>query len=418
MDGVLFDSMPNHARAWEEVMKRHNMPFTARDCYVNEGRTGQDVIHEALVMTGRTDVSEEEIWGIYKEKSEKFHELGGAPPMKDIQPVLSYLQSVDAQIWIVTGSGQKTLFQHLSEVFPGVFTREKMITAYDVTHGKPNAEPYLKAWERSGLKKEQCIVVENAPLGVHAGKAAGLYTIGVNTGILTHEDLVKAGADIVLDNMRQLLEFLQLKDHIEQNVLPWYDTFDKGHNRQHAEKVIKESLSLANSIGGEEVNILMVYAIAAYHDLGLRIDREHHHLGSGTFIRENKTLRQWFSEEEIETMAQAAEDHRASRKEPPRSIYGCIVAEADRDIEPSTILRRTIQFGMKNYPTLSKEEHLQRAYAHLTEKYAEGGYLKLWMHSPRNEQGLAELRRQMHDKESLMQLCSQLYDEEIKKKVQ
>ena len=428
MDGVLFDSMPNHAKAWEQVMTRHHLHFTVRDCYINEGRTGQDVIREALEKNGIFDATDEEIWHIYKEKSDLFHELGGAEPMPGMAQVLQYLQSQGAQIWIVTGSGQKTLFDHLSDVFPGIFTRERMITAYDVTHGKPNPEPYLKAWERSGLRKEECMVIENAPLGVRAGKAAGLFTVAVNTGVLTRQDLWQAGADIVLDDMYQLLSFMQLKYYIDEAVLPWYDTFDRGHNRLHADKVIAESLNLLRDLELSTLhsplstfnsplstlNCLMVYAIAAYHDLGLRIDREHHHLHSGTFIREDKELLRWFTSEQIETMAQAAEDHRANRKEPPRSQYGCIVAEADRDIDPVTILRRTVQFGMKHYPELSKEEHIKRAYEHMLEKYADGGYLHLWMHSARNERGLSELRSIIHDRQRLTNICSQLYDEEKK----
>lgn len=435
MDGVLFDSMPNHAKAWEKVMNAHHFTFSARDCYVNEGRTGQDVIREALEKNGVYDATDEEIWHIYNEKSAEFHRLGGAQPMPGMAEVLADLQEAGAQIWVVTGSGQKTLLDHLNEAFMAkhkatpYFARERMITAYDVTHGKPHPEPYLKAWERSGLGKDECMVVENAPLGVRAGKAAGLFTVAVNTGILTDQDLWKAGADIVMHDMYELRRFIQLKHYIDTNILPLYDTFDLGHNRQHAEKVIAESLNLCRELGmsndstlpagtindrminGKMVNVLMVYVAAAMHDVGLQTDREHHHLHSGAFIREDKALRQWFSEEQIATVAEAAEDHRASRKEPPRSIYGCIVAEADRDIDAMTILRRTVQFGMKHYPCLSKQEHLERAYCHLLEKYAEGGYLKLWMHSSRNEQGLAELRSIIHDKQRLMQLCSELYDE-------
>ena len=440
MDGVLFDSMPNHARAWEQVMTAHHLHFTARDCYINEGRTGQDVIREALEKNGIFDATDEEIWHIYKEKSDLFHQLGGAQPMPGIAQVLKDLHSEGAQIWVVTGSGQHSLLDHLNEVFPVTghpspvtsnqyFSRERMITAYDVTHGKPDPEPYLKAWERCGLPKEQCMVIENAPLGVRAGKAAGIFTVAVNTGVLTRQDLWQAGADIVLDNMYELLSFIQLKRYLEQHILPFYDTFDRGHNRLHADSVITESLRLLRDLELQKtnetlhsplnnfsqlstLNSQLIYAIAAYHDLGLRIDRENHHLHSGTFVRQDKNLRKWFSDEQIEIMAQAVEDHRASRKEPPRSIYGCIVAEADRHIEPLDILRRTIQFGMKHYPGLSKEEHLERVYSHMLEKYADGGYLRLWMHSERNERGLTELRRIIHDKPLISRIFSDLYDKE------
>lgn len=209
MDGVLFDSMPNHAAAWEEVMSQHGLPFTAEDCYINEGRTGQDVIHEAILKYAHRDASDEEIWSIYHEKTAAFQRRGGAQPMHGVKQVLDFLKARDAQIWIVTGSGQKSLFDNIDSHFPGIFTRERMITAFDVSHGKPNPEPYLKAWERSGLPKEECCVIENAPLGIRAGKAAGLYSIAVNTGPLADDLLRREGADQVFPDMAALLTFLQ-----------------------------------------------------------------------------------------------------------------------------------------------------------------------------------------------------------------
>ena len=207
MDGVLFDSMPHHAIAWEEVMKKHGLSFTARECYVNEGRTGESVIREAMWKARNRDATPSEIEQIYAEKSAYFHQLGEALPIPNIAEVLQYVQSCGHQIWVVTGSGQRTLIDTLHTVFPGIFDNQRMITAFDVTHGKPNPEPYLKAWERSGLKKEQCVVIENAPLGIQSGKDAGLTVYAVNTGILTREDLTQA--DEVFDDMAQLLVFLQ-----------------------------------------------------------------------------------------------------------------------------------------------------------------------------------------------------------------
>ena len=209
MDGVLFDSMPNHAAAWEEVMSQHGLPFTAEDCYINEGRTGQDVIHEAILKYAHRDASDEEIWSIYHEKTAAFQRRGGAKPMHGVKQVLDFLKARGAQMWIVTGSGQKSLFDNIDSHFPGIFTRERMITAFDVSHGKPNPEPYLKAWERSGLPKEECCVIENAPLGIRASKAAGLYSIAVNTGPLADDLLRREGADQVFPDMAALLTFLQ-----------------------------------------------------------------------------------------------------------------------------------------------------------------------------------------------------------------
>ena len=207
MDGVLFDSMPHHAIAWEEVMKAHGLPFTARDCYINEGRTGESVIREAMWKARNRDATPEEVKSIYAEKAAYFHSLGKATTIPGVAEVLQYVQSQNAQIWVVTGSGMRTLLDNLNNVLPAVFQRDRMITAFDVVHGKPDPEPYLKAWERSGLPKEQCVVIENAPLGIRSGKAAGLTVFAVNTGILTREDLSQA--DQVFDNMRDLLTFLQ-----------------------------------------------------------------------------------------------------------------------------------------------------------------------------------------------------------------
>lgn len=212
MDGVLFDSMPNHAIAWEEVMKQHQLPFTAYDCYLNEGRTGESVIREAMWTARNRDATPDEIATIYAEKSAYFTMLeqksGGTPTISGVADVLQYIQSRGHQIWVVTGSGMRSLLDNLNAVLPPVFQRDRMITAFDVVKGKPDPEPYLKAWERSGLTKEQCVVIENAPLGVRSAKAAGLTVYAVNTGILTREDLLQAGADKVFDSMQELLEEL------------------------------------------------------------------------------------------------------------------------------------------------------------------------------------------------------------------
>ncbi|MEE0920975.1 MAG: HAD family phosphatase [Paludibacteraceae bacterium] len=211
MDGVLFNSMPHHAIAWEEVMKEHDLPFTAYDCYLNEGRTGESVIREAMWKARNRDATPDEIKQIYTEKSERFNLLaqqaGGTVVVDGVAEVLRYVQSTGSQIWVVTGSGMRSLLDNLNNALPPVFQRDRMITAFDVTHGKPDPEPYLKAWERSGLQKEQCFVIENAPLGIRSGKAAGLTVYAVNTGILTREDL--AQADQVFDSMAELLEFLK-----------------------------------------------------------------------------------------------------------------------------------------------------------------------------------------------------------------
>ena len=199
----------------------------------------------------------------------------------------------------------------------------------------------------------------------------------------------------------------QLKTYIEQTILPRYDHFDAAHQRNHAEEVIARSLALAEHY---EVDINMVYAIAAYHDTGLCEGRDTHHLVSGRIIREDKKLRDWFDEDQIETMAQAAEDHRASSGHEPRSIYGKIVAEADRLITPEKVIRRTIQFGLDHYPELDKEGQYRRFREHLLEKYSDTGYLRLWLPESENAPRLEELRKTIRDERKMREAFEQTYE--------
>ncbi|MBQ7350882.1 MAG: HD domain-containing protein [Bacteroides sp.] len=200
-----------------------------------------------------------------------------------------------------------------------------------------------------------------------------------------------------------------MKHYIETEIIPQYEAFDKAHRTDHVRQVISESLKLASYY---EVDKRMVYTIAACHDIGLCEGREHHHLVSGRLMRSDKRLREWFTEEEMEVMAQAVEDHRASNDHAPRSIYGRIVAEADRLIEPMQILRRTVQYGLSHYPELSKEQHYLRYCEHLQEKYAEGGYLKLWIPESENASQLKALRCIIDDEVQRRAAFERIYMEE------
>ena len=200
----------------------------------------------------------------------------------------------------------------------------------------------------------------------------------------------------------------KLAEHIETEILPRYDAFDKGHRRDHVLTVIEQSLELA---GHYNVNHNIVYAAAAYHDTGLCEGRELHHMVSARIVSEEKRLREFFTPEEIETIADAVEDHRASNSTPPRTIYGRIVAEADRIIAPVTIMTRTIQYGLAHYPTLRKEEHLERAVQHLKEKYGRGGYLKLWIPESDNAKNLQQFRTLIDDTGELRSRLEEIYKE-------
>ena len=201
----------------------------------------------------------------------------------------------------------------------------------------------------------------------------------------------------------------ELIDYIDAEVLPRYDAFDKAHNRKHAITVLVKSVQLAQHY---DVSTAMVYTIAAFHDLGLVEGREHHHTASARIIREDKRLKELFTAEEIEIMADAVEDHRASSSKPPRTIYGKIVAEADRIIDSTTIMTRTIQYGLSHYPELSEEGHIERAVAHIKEKYGEGGYMKLRIPESDNADRLKEFRTLIKDEQQLIVRLQQIYNEE------
>ncbi|MDD3039912.1 HD domain-containing protein [Bacteroides sp.] len=202
---------------------------------------------------------------------------------------------------------------------------------------------------------------------------------------------------------------VHLCGYIQHSIIPQYAGFDKAHQIDHAERVIEESLKLALSY---DVNYSMVYTIAAYHDLGLCEGREFHHLVSGKILQADEKLLQWFTQEQVVQMKEAVEDHRASNKQIPKSIYGKIVAEADRIIDVEVTLRRTVQYGLSHYPEMDKTQQYIRFRKHLYEKYAEGGYLKLWIPQSDNAGRLAELRQLIADESELQRVFDELYSEE------
>ena len=202
---------------------------------------------------------------------------------------------------------------------------------------------------------------------------------------------------------------LDLVEFIETQILPQYAAFDKAHNMEHATRVIRRSLNLARKTGAD---LNMAYAIAAYHDLGLSGPRAVHHITSGKILMQDARLKRWFSPEQLKMMKEAVEDHRASASRAPRNIYGKIVAEADRDISPENIIRRTIQFGLSNYPEMDTEGHWRRFMQHMDEKYSVNGYMRLWVQGSENEKGLNELRRLISNPDQMRQVFDRIFKEE------
>lgn len=200
-----------------------------------------------------------------------------------------------------------------------------------------------------------------------------------------------------------------LIQYVEEEIIPRYATFDRAHREDHVRMVIRQALELADRLGADAE---LLYAAAAFHDTGLVEGRERHHLVSGDIIRADARLPEWFTPEQIALIAEAAEDHRASSDHEPRSVYGIILAEADRFIDPETIVLRTIQFSLAHYPDYDREQHYERTITHLKEKYGEGGYLRLWVPDSPNAQRLNTLRQLIADEARLRPLFDKLFTQE------
>lgn len=204
MDGVLFDSMPNHAYSWSHSMTQFGLHMTPEEAYLHEGRTGSGTINILAQRYWGRDATEEEKQTIYKAKSDLFGRCPEAPQMPGAHELLTKIKADGFTPIVVTGSAQVSLIERLNHNFPNIFRRELMVTSFDVKYGKPNPEPYLMGLQKGGIEPWEGLVVENAPLGVQAASAARIFTIAVNTGPLPDQVLWDAGADLVFPSMQAL----------------------------------------------------------------------------------------------------------------------------------------------------------------------------------------------------------------------
>ena len=205
MDGVLYDSMKNHAVAWVQSMQKFGINMTADDAYATEGARGVDTIRYMVRQQKGIEISEAQAQEMYDEKSRIFHSMPEAPIMPGILSLMEQISNAGISIGVVTGSGQKPLIARILRDFGKYVTPEHITTAYDVPRGKPNPDPYLIGLQKAGnLQPSEAIVVENAPLGIRAGIAANIYTVAVNTGPLADQVLLDAGANILFPTMQTL----------------------------------------------------------------------------------------------------------------------------------------------------------------------------------------------------------------------
>ena len=206
MDGVLFNSMPYHTDAWHKVMERHGLHLSREEAYMHEGRTGAGTINIVYRRQHGTDAPAELIECIYAEKSAEFGTHPEPLPMPGAWEILQKVKAAGLIPVLVTDSGQHSLLNRLNHSFPDIFRRKHMVTAYDVKYGKPHPEPYLMGLQKAGVKADEAIVIENAPIGVEAGVAAGIFTIAVNTGPLDPQILLNAGANLLFPSMQALCD--------------------------------------------------------------------------------------------------------------------------------------------------------------------------------------------------------------------
>ena len=204
MDGVLFDSMPYHATAWSQVMTEAGYNFSKEDVYMNEGRTGADTINTASLAQFGKPATQELIDELCIAKCKLFDTYPPTPRMPFALELVQKVKECGLTPMIVTGSGTPTLLDRIQSNFPGLFAENHVISSFHVKRGKPYPDPYLLALERGGFAPDEAIVVENAPLGVTAGVAAGLFTIAANTGPLQDEVLSKAGANLIFPSIEAL----------------------------------------------------------------------------------------------------------------------------------------------------------------------------------------------------------------------
>lgn len=212
MDGVLYDSMPGHTLGWKRMMDGLGVECTREEFYLYEGMTGIATINLLMHRAFGHEVDEKRARELYEIKSSYFREMGPAPLMPGADRMLKALERAGLRRVLVTGSAQASLLEKIDTDYPGAFAPGDRITALDVRHGKPDPEPYLKGAEIAGVDPRDCIVIENAPLGVRAGKASGAFTIAVTTGPIPREEFVKEGADMIFESMEAFADYLECSD--------------------------------------------------------------------------------------------------------------------------------------------------------------------------------------------------------------
>ena len=413
LDGTLLNTIDDLGYACNYALEQTGYPTHPIEAY--PAKVGNDInnlIRRALPETERT---EENILRVrahfvpyYNE-----HNCDFTHPYEGIPALLAELKAQGHHLAVASNKYQAATEKIVNHFFSGVF--DVILGEREGIERKPDPQIVFDILDRLRLTEHrpampdsaQTFYIGDSLVDYETAKNADVPFVACSWGFVPREKLTEAGITTIADRPEQIPDIMNLTRYIEQTILPQYDAFDGGHKRDHAQMVIDESLKLAREHGADEQ---MAYVIAAYHDLGLRFDRETHHIHSGEILMADERLRLWFTPEQLSVMRDAVEDHRASSKNPPRTLYGAIVAEADRQINPTLVIHRTMAYSRKLYPEGDFETLYQRSKEHLLEKYAEGGYMKLWLNSERNVRSLEDLRAIIRNETQLRALCKAWYE--------
>lgn len=411
-DGTLADTAPLIVATMQAAIRELGLPAkTDAEC---RGTIGLRLEEVADALWPENQISGELYAAVYRRI---FDELKRPLAVKCFDGVSETLRQLHADGYgmaIASSRSHSSLDEYVSQYdFDDVFSA--IVGGNDVEHGKPAPDAVLTICRRLGWKPAETLVIGDAVYDIEMGRNAGAQTCAVTYGNQSREQLVTSRPDILTDNITELMPVLagvspEVADYVESKIIPHYDAFDKAHRRDHARMVIRQSLRLADHMPALDRD--MVYVIAAFHDLGMVNGRERHHIDSAEILRKDAFVCGWFSPQQIEVMAEAVEDHRASGKAAPRSDYGLVVADADRFIDAETIIRRTIQYGLSNYPELDREGHYRRTLDHLTDKYGPDGYLSLRIPWSDNAARLKQLQAIIADEQRLHEIFDRIFAEE------
>lgn len=411
-DGTLVDTAPLIISTMQAAIKALGLPEKSdSECRAMIGLRLEEI--PSALWPQFPDVSE-----LYAKTYRRlFEELKGRSEVRCFPGVIETLKQLRAdgyRLAIASSRSHKSLAEY-AESF-GLTDLFSMLTGGDdVANGKPSPDPVLTICRTLGWAVGESLVVGDATFDIEMGHNAGARTCAVTYGNQSRSQLQTAAPDFIIDSFPVLRFVLcgvdsDVAEYVETEILPRYAAFDKAHREDHAQMVIEQSLKLARRF--PELDCNMFFVIAAFHDLGLINGREHHHIDSGKILKSDNFISARFSSSQIDVMAEAIEDHRASKGTKPRSDYGLVVAEADRFIDVETIIRRTIQYGLANYPELDKDGHFQRTLRHLTEKYGPDGYLKIWIPESDNAERLRKLHRLIADEPELRKIFERIFTQE------